>query len=81
MEEEKESVSVPADSLEHRQRDAEAQLGRHVGQRVTGGLAGQGGAPGEAGVHLDDVILRQSDKVTVRRWCEEEAPARRSECC
>lgn len=57
-EKDKASVSLPADSLEHWQRDAEAQLGRHVGQRVTGGLAGQGGAPGEAGVHLDDVILR-----------------------
>lgn len=52
------------DSLEHRQRDSKAQLGSHVGQRVTGGLAGQGGAPGEAGVHLDDVILREGDKET-----------------
>lgn len=67
MKEEKESVSVPADLLEHRQWNAKAQLGRHVGQRVTGGLAGQGGAPGEAGVHLDDVILRQSDKETSGR--------------
>lgn len=59
-------VSVPADSLEQWQWDAEAKLGRHVGQGVTGGLAGQGGAPGEAGVHLDDVILPQSEQTSRR---------------
>ena len=39
------------------QRVAQGQLGRHVGQRVAGGLAGQGRGAGQTGVDLNDVIL------------------------
>ena len=50
--------------LELWESDTQTQLGRYVGQRVTGGLRGKGGASGEASVDLNDVILR----VAVGYW-------------
>lgn len=60
----------PAPVPELRQRDAQSQLGCHIGQWIARGLTGQGGAAGEPGIHLDDVILQrertESDQVTGR---------------
>ena len=44
---------VPEDG----QRQTERQFGRHVGQRVAGGLTGQRRAARQPRVHLDDVVL------------------------
>ena len=48
---------VPGDSLQQRERNPQAQLSGHIGQRVARGLTGQRRAPRQTGIHLNDIVL------------------------
>lgn len=61
-------MKVLEDVLELWQWDAQAEFGCHIGQRITCGFTGQSRAPGQTGVHLDDVILQQTNRDNYPNW-------------
>lgn len=59
--------------LEERKRDSQAKLSCDVGQRVSCGFTSQGGAPGETGVYLNDVVLEDKRNILLglNKICED----------
>lgn len=55
---------------ESRQRDPQPKFSRYIGQRITCRLAGQGRAPRQTGVHLDDVVLKSIDTYRLQQDLE-----------
>lgn len=60
----------PTPIPELRQRDAQCQLGCHIGQWIACGLTGKGRATREPGIHFDDIILQRerTEKQSLGYW-------------